>query len=477
MHVHHGEHLDALFPPVGASDADAEAPLVSSFVVISVGDFATSECVECRRTSPTSEEIAEVLYSQHYSPFTATRVVENSSSPAWNEMLTLSLPFEWRQSEQYTSLGLKLELVQRGPSQQEDFLLATAILPLQSIACHHHQLRFSLQFPPAQAELPSARVFISLRETSRSSFTPSSASLGGYERLEVLIRSFVPEGDAGTDGQVTQRPESLALSLTVDSSSEPKRELKQLFAALQDQQAIPALAEDSLSGLAPSATKRHSGVGFQWHFPLTFEFSSSAQDVDDDARVVEVSLYDTSSTTSQHRTGSGSFPLTQILQASKNGSCIQLNPPIRVCTLAGNTAGSPPLLLGHLHASVRWWSAAAWESFLRDTPSRRVVSTNRNIRKNTALLGLDWMGALLRGLNRYPVSSFCDEGGLSSVLAGFLATSSDQATKTKTGEETGVPDGGSRHDSEITTLLTSQVTHLQAESAVQRQQIERVSLA
>uniref|UniRef100_K3XC91 Uncharacterized protein n=1 Tax=Globisporangium ultimum (strain ATCC 200006 / CBS 805.95 / DAOM BR144) TaxID=431595 RepID=K3XC91_GLOUD len=81
------------------------------------------------------------------------------------------------------------------------------------------------------------------------------------------------------------------------------------------------------------------------------------------------------------------------------------------------------------------------------------------------------MGALLRGLKRHPVSSFYDEGGLSSVLAGFLTTSS-----TPKDDEKRHTDEPAQPNGEIHALLVSQVTHLQAESTAQRQQIERREL-
>ncbi|KAF1333502.1 hypothetical protein FI667_g2385, partial [Globisporangium splendens] len=425
----------------------------------------------------------DVLFEQQYSPFAATRVVGNSACPAWNELLTLALPFDWRETNERFSL--RLELVQRSPSQQENFLMATAILPLQCIACDHQQVRIALQFPvatPNSAETASAkgmpRIWISLRETSQSCFSsPTSPHTTSSERLEVLIESFAPVSEAHAT-----LPESLALALTVNrsrcDSESLEEELAQLFDVWQDQHAIVAAApsENPLVSLTPYATQqRHLDMGgdYRWHFPLSFEIHVG-HDESSTPRL-EFSVYDTSSTAAaQIRIGRGSFELLQEMHQARDGARVRLQPPVLIHSCSGD-ASSTPILLGHSRVSVRWWSAAAWGTFLRDAPRRRVVSTNRSIRKHTILLALDWMGALLRGLKRHPVSSLCDEGGLSSVLAGFLTTSptSKDDDKRHTKESAAVP----RSNGEIHALLVSQVTHLQSESTAQRQQIERVRKA
>jgi hypothetical protein len=479
VHVHHGENLQALLSSDSDLPTEPSSLRINSFVVASVGDFATSsERVECRMMAAASPSNAceddsidhDVLFEQQqYSPFAATRVVENSACPSWNELLTLALPFGWREANERFSL--KLELVQRSPSQQENFLLATAVVPLRRIACNRHQVRIALQFPAATQ---APRIWISLQETSRSCFSSSALHTTSSERLEVLVESFAPVSRP----QVTL-PESLALALTVNHLPRDPESLRDEFAYLfdvwQDQHAIVAevSSEDPLISLTPSATQRRhldTGGDFHWHFPLSFEIR--VDHGESDTPRLEFSVYDTSSTAAaQLRAGYGSFELLGEMQQARDGVSVRLHPPVAIYS-SSKDASSEPILLGHLHVSVRWWSTAAWESFLRDAPRRRVVSTNRSIRKHTTLLALDWMGALLRGLKRHPVSSFYDEGGLSSVLAGFLTTSS-----TPKDDEKRHTDEPAQPNGEIHALLVSQVTHLQAESTAQRQQIERVRAA
>lgn len=504
VHVHHGEHLNAL---LAHDDADGA---ISSFVIASVGPFgaASEHRVQCTPATATDDqEEPTTLYTQHYSPFAATRVAENSRSPAWNELLALSLPFE-----RDPRLALRLELVQRGPSHQEDFLLATVVVPLQSVECEHRQVRLALQFCPLVSTVQHQtvpRIYVSLRETTRDCF--KSAQAVAADRMEVLVQRFVPSkapsssnGDDGGGGP-SSNYESLALAVAVSPSAHGlPHDLTQLFTVVADQSQIPFYEEQEplTCGLTPSAVvaNRSTATSFQWHFPLAFELPAqvSAFSEKGDSRVVEIAFYDTSDALRQVRIGVATLPWTRLLRSADStsvdwsGRSFALSPPLAIHAdaphdttaeqdapaAAGTRAGA---LLGHLHASIRCWSASAWTQFMRETPSRRVVSSNRNIRKTHALVGLEWMGALLRGLNRYPVSSFCDEGGLSSVLVGFLAASSQPTGQAATADTNNGTNTSGTHatgglSAGASALVSAQVAQLQAETAAQRQQIERVRL-
>lgn len=550
--MHHGEALDVLVPALNRQRSDSDDDLngerlpltgVSSFVVVSVGAFAIagSDRIECataanssrlRRVDDGSDEAiaaseAEVLYEPRYSPFAATRVVESCSAPVWNELLALSLPFEWRESSpalhqhqqrtQSSAFALKVEVVQRGPSQQEDFLLATAIVPLSTLACHRRQVRLALQFAPAASHATAstpARIFVTLREATRDCFehlsSSSLPSANAADRVEVLVERFVPAAAAiattasvGGEGVSTHRQShlrALTLALAVSSSvSALEHELlSDLFTVVGNESSLELLSSDSHAAVTPSATSDKlsarsfpeiapptAAESFRWHYPLVFELSRdteggavSAGGSDMSAREIEVALFDTRSLQRQTRIGAGKFPaLHEICQLTasdlhhSNGARHALDPPVPIYSVDSKT-GTAPTLLGHLHATVRWWSPASWATFVRDTPTRRIVSSNRSIRKNSAMLALGWMGALLRGLNRYPVSSFCDEGGLSSVLARFLSASSSPSPTASPAQQS--PARGPVANGEVNALLVSQISHLQAEATAQRQQIERV---
>lgn len=473
-------------------------------MVASVGPFgaASEHRVQCTPATATDDqEEPTALYTQHYSPFAATRVAENSRSPAWNELLALSLPFE-----RDPRLALRLELVQRGPSHQEDFLLATAVVPLQSVECERRQVRLALQFCPlvSTAQYQAVpRIYVSLRETTRDCFKSVQVAA---DRMEVLVQHFVPSkapsssGDDGGGGPSSSY-ESLALAVAVSPSTHGlPHDLTQFFTVVADQSQIPFHEEQEplTCGLTPSAVvaNRSTAMSFQWHFPLAFELPAlvSAFSEKDDSRVVEIALYDTSNALRQVCIGAATLSWTRLLHSADgtsvdwSGRSFALSPPLAIHADAPHDTtaeqGAPVAagaLLGHLHASVRCWSASAWTQFVRETPSRRVVSSNRNIRKTHALVGLEWMGALLRGLNRYPVSSFCDEGGLSSVLVGFLAASSQPTGQAATADTNNGTNTSGTHatgglSAGASALVSAQVAQLQAETAAQRQQIERVRL-
>lgn len=540
MLVHSGEALDALVLPSlllhgnnnttgnDGGGAHSSAMTVSSFVVVSFGVSAAagSDRIACTTTANSpphagdgdrDEAMAtEVLYEHRYSPFAATRVIESCNAPAWNELLTLSLPFEWREPDTSGGLrrqqqeqerrgvfALKVELVQRGPSQQEDFLLATALVPLQSLACHRHYAHLALQFAPAlpraqraAATTTRAQVFVSLRETTRDVFASSSPSARAFGRVEVLADRFIPAATTATvnaDASSTQQqPLSLrrelvcALALTVplsDHAIEHER-LSGLFAAVRDGSTLDAVQECACVGVTPSAPPDMLGARssppetgataterFRWLYPLVFEVPPTLDSDNEGANVIQVALYDTCDVQRSSRVGDGEFPaLREICRSTSDsqgdGERHTLAPPVPIYAVSGSGSATTRTLVGHLHATVRWWSPDAWAAFVREAPTRRVVSSNRNLRKTSAVLALGWMGALVRGLNRYPVSSFCDEGGLSSVLAGLLSASSSPSPNLSTSTHQGA--------SERNAVLVAQVAHLQAESTTQRQEIERV---
>ncbi|OQS06641.1 hypothetical protein THRCLA_01333 [Thraustotheca clavata] len=64
----------------------------------------------------------------------------------------------------------------------------------------------------------------------------------------------------------------------------------------------------------------------------------------------------------------------------------------------------------NLQVSMRWWSAEDMGN-----SEQRIVCSNRMGRKT-----LPWMGAIARGLNRHPISSVVDSGGISGVIASLF---------------------------------------------------------
>ncbi|KAL4154619.1 hypothetical protein PRNP1_006737 [Phytophthora ramorum] len=205
--VHFGRHLDTLLP------RDTQPALDSAGVSTATGERLNTVNAEDLPASTPSYPEGRVLYEQKCSPYAATRVVEGSTSPSWNELLAVPLPSEWPHTLSRgqhppdqrpaaldtTHLALKLELVERGASHQEDFLLASCVLPLAKIACQLQQRRFALAFPTGGTpeQVPPACIYVSLQASSRSQVSNANA----LDQVEVTVESFTPVVATGSEDE------------------------------------------------------------------------------------------------------------------------------------------------------------------------------------------------------------------------------------------------------------------------------------
>lgn len=521
--VHFGWRLDALVPRDALTELDGGDRL-NTYVVASVGTFAASpDVVQCLRgtdndnnagdlsASTSSYTEGRVLYEQKCSPYASTRVVEGSASPSWNEVLAIPLPAGWseaspemqQRSDQGKSTGsssaaaaatpearylsLKLELVERGASHQEDFLLGTCVLPLAHLECQLQQSRLALAFPPVDSKTPSTGcIYVSLHASPRS----QASSL---EQVEVMVESFTPVVVTGSEDEgLPPDCTSLATAINFNAAGGVKSplvdKLEDCFTLLQDGQSldvpysatINAPNADSTLGVTPSsasATGSASGV-YEWFFPFNFAVPVESNQ-DTSAAVVNIALFKTSAVP-HNLIGCGHLDLSaaSVQAVKRDGS------PLRQTVIPIELYGDSSRVLGHIALRLRWWSTAAWKAFVDDTPARRVVCTNRW--KRLPRPTPTWMGALLRGMNRHPVASICDSGGVSSILAELLAESSssgesnhgpEHASSTQA-QQPPHPSSTTQHCSkesaETNALLRDQLAHLQAEGTAQRVQIERV---
>lgn len=455
---------------VHLSGDGTEHPAAGTFVVLSLCESSTAECRLETHTAPYE------LYSRRFSPFGATRVLEQShSAAAWNELLLAQLPSVWRenatkQTSASSLLGVKLELVQRGASQQEDYLLASAVLPLWTIACHHQQIRLALQFQ-------SSSVFVSLRETVSSAQKESTR-----QRLEIVIQSFRLEASSETPPDslslfLQSTPDTLAQQTCDGREQHSARLFTRAFEAVQHGHCFSqehGLFDAPLSALTPSASvspSEASGTLFEWQFPCVFELTDAelAALVHDSEGEMNVTLFNTSaaSTAAHHAIGQGRLQLLTEPQAEKNGRVISFNTAIY--DLRDRTR-----VLGHMQGRVRWWDSLAWQQFMANAPARRVVCTNRRDRKHDPLLALPWMGALARGLNRHPVSSFCDEGGISGILSSLLASPQEETKAEQTMGSTTEAAAEQNNGAAVNALLKDHIAKLQQDLLEKRQQTDRV---
>ncbi|KAE9343367.1 hypothetical protein PF008_g9717 [Phytophthora fragariae] len=480
--VHFGRHLEALVPEVALAELDGGERL-NTYVVASV-DTSPDLRREPDNTQPVSASTSSctegrVLYEQRCSPYASTRVVEGATWPSWNEVLAIPLPAGWSEpspakrqrpdqaepteaaeadavvaAPESRHLSLKLELVQRGASHQEDFLLATCVLPLVSLLeCQLQQTRFALAFPPVDATLtsiPTACLYVSLHVSPRH-------QVSSLEQVEIMVESFTPvvvtgSEDEGLPPDCTSLATVINLHAHAGTNSPLFEKLEDHFTLLRDGQSLAApnsvtINADSMLGVtswSSSATGSASGV-YEWFFPFNFAVPVESNQ-DTSAATVNIALFKTS-TVPHKLIGRGHLNLSSApAQAvTKDGS------PLRHTVIPIELHADSSRVLGHIALRLRWWSAAAWKAFVDDTAARRVICTNRWKRLPRPTPA--WMGALLRGLNRHPIASICDSGGVSSVLAELLADSSSN--------------GESKQSPE-------QLTHLQAEGTSQRLQIERL---
>lgn len=508
MFVHYGRHID---PPESSLAASCSTlPPSGTFVAVSVGQHDPL-CSSSAATSSVSGHSTHglPLYDQRCLAFAATRVATHYATPKWNEMLTLTLPADWRTANG-SPLALRMNLVARGASQQEDFLLAFRALPLAAmISQTDEQKRVAW---PLTASSPRGgtppTVFVSVQEHSRSfpdlhdSRAPSGSqgTTGAPVRLELLVQSL----SLSPSTPSFPLPKSLAALVSIETSSRdgiassvPRASsLDSAFRASTSDSDDTSREAERLASLTAFATARsRSGPAtYDWCFPLTYRLGATASRIDINVFGAANAIDDSLDTVA-----GGSLELdaienaaTRSLLAQNSGATIQL-PPIPISTwtnglnLAGDDGIDPRqptsrnrMLVGHLNIRVRAWDASSWREFVRETPARRVVCSNRPANGlGASKFHPEWLGAVLRGLNRHPVASFCDEGGVTGVLAVLLGDSKGTdialASTTGTNEERLGSNGGDGVSGSINQLLQDQLAHLTSESAAQRQQIERVS--
>ncbi|ETK79430.1 hypothetical protein L915_14714 [Phytophthora nicotianae] len=523
--VHFGRNLDALVTKDVSTKLNGTTiagDQLNTYVVASVGVFTgCSNLVQCRRGDATRAADTStlplegrVLYEHKFSPYAATRVVEASTSPSWNEVLAIPLPTGWPQTinqqlggaggragvaitEDTKRLALKLDIVERGDSHQEDFLLGTCILPLANVGCQFQQTHYAFAFPPNDTKSPldhtaGTCVYVSLDAACRGPVLSTSS----LEHVEITIESFTPVVVTGHEDEA-EALDCTSLGVLVNFHADESTNSSQMkpveaygvlenhFTFLHDGQALDTATIDmsvrktKLVGITPSsssATGSASGV-YEWFFPFSFTLGAGSYQ-DFTSTAVNIALFNTSSL--PHKlVGRGQLQLAspKAQGAKKDGS------PLRYTVIPITSSADCSRVHGHIALRLRWWDTAAWSAFIGDIPARRVVCTNRWNRLPRPTIA--WMGALLRGLNRHPVASICDAGGVSGVLAELLAKSSSreeykrnlprlQDQQHQQHHQTSPTRLNSIETDDTRALLREQLAHLQAEGTAQRLQIERL---
>ncbi|GLD93439.1 hypothetical protein PINS_up002031 [Pythium insidiosum] len=390
-----------------------------------------------------------VVYDLQSSPFAVTRVVERSATPLWNELLLLPVD---QDDESDGSLWLVVDVVQRDVSQQEDALVATACIPLRR---QPRQQPLVLEFAPmrsADAETPRMRVHLLLTAPPAETETHSGSSV-----CEVLVDSL-----SMTASTAEPAGERCLICVSPSQSAEPVSpvDLRDLFELVDgSNQSHDATGTDRTAALTPAACHREGRC--RWKFPLVWYHGISS------STALRVSWFrlsrESPSVSASQLVASGSVATSDIVN---DGSASTLLVPL---SAGGETLGTVSLV-------VRLWDPQSWLRFQQLRATRRVVCTNRRDRRRAELLALEWTSALCRGLNRYPLSSFYDAGGLSSLLAEYLAASMPGAATATQGsapvktEESAGSDGSG----DVTRMLNEHVRLLQQEVVAKQQSIAKV---
>ncbi|ETW00144.1 hypothetical protein H310_07552 [Aphanomyces invadans] len=373
--VHYAHHLEAL----------AAAP-PTAFIVCRVGRVLETSNMSEFWASPHGEKHA---YSMAYTHFASTRVVDCSFNPVFNELLVVSIPPRAMQ-EKDGGWGIRLDLVQRpSATPGEDTLAAFAALPLEAVR-PDTEVSMTVEFPHQQQTCPDqAQIFVTLfRQRRDATMSPQ------WNRLELTVdavpaihSSFKPEQ---TIAVVQLLPTSTkTIPLLVESplpflTVRCHTDLVQAYESTNHYRVTPGgYVDDSM---------------FAWRYPTLFDFSSAPT-----AFCFHISLYAPKATPSYVCVGSSS--VTTFAVPTRQGSKV---PWPSILIRMSDAPWEVPL-----HGMLRWWEGASWHDFRKE----RVVCTNRLHANNHTRPVPQWMAAIARGLNRHPISTVVDTGGIVGVIA------------------------------------------------------------
>ncbi|DAZ94757.1 TPA: hypothetical protein N0F65_011573 [Lagenidium giganteum] len=441
VHVHFGQSLQALLP--------LNSPPPNTFVVATVGEFARSRAVECHAVA-----MSEWLepYERQYSPFAATRIVDKSFAPCWNELLVLPEPSGTTTTPSNDgdatcalspTLALKLEVIVRDQSQQEDSLLASMIIPLSQMVQQPSPLAIRLLSTSEADGAPT--IFISISHSPVVANAP-------LDRLELLVQSFVPSKEMD-ESKTDEDSEQFTVVISFGSPTHPPapEALSKLISAFR---AVGHGEENSLNtigprvvGVTPSCQWRRDGSSL-W-FPLILAIDATS--------IEDLYLWFFHNS---KLVGHGSLPQLEVaglLSANLQTGAKSAPVAIRILSDTQEPAAHDGL--------------ASWQEFISSRLERRVVCTNRRNFKRPRQP--EWMGAIIRGLNRCPIASLCDEGGVSGVVVGLFAEEK-QATDAATVGLAPLVTEPTNPTPAVLELLQAQVQTLQRDATMKNKLIERL---
>jgi hypothetical protein len=255
------------------------------------------------------------------------------------------------------------------------------------------------------------------------------------------------------------------------------QEFEELFHPVYPGDHIPYVKENlAPSILTLSSCKRIFETLCEWKYPMIFRLPEGF--IGEEHTTMHVHLYASSNKLMQSSgtatapalqfVGSGSISLTPE-NCNRSGVLCHFN-SIRIFS---THAENGSVEVGTLDLSCRRWEPSSYKDFIQNSRKQRLVHTNRkSIDKKREP---QWMGAIIRGINRIPISLFYDEGGLSSVLAEILCQKENYE-----GDPNGKNISVGRHAitgvaMDDIDLLRNQIVIFQEEIAIKTSQTQRVS--
>ncbi|KAF0739552.1 hypothetical protein Ae201684P_015032 [Aphanomyces euteiches] len=385
----------------------------STFVVLRVGRVLESSSMSEFWACPSGEKHA---YMTSYTQFAATRVVgENSFQTHFNELLVVNIPPSANQS----GWGIRLDVVQRLVNEKDspdgDLLVAYAALPLEAFA-RNMERSLALHFPTPGLGKSEPVAFVTFFRQTRSvslqfemSLKPSSrdnASSSLWHRLEFTIDAITwPDRDTSIPEQtlaMVQLSTSALPALADVAQLQPFQDIRSHHDVMRS---LPATTNESVYfRVTPSASPSTSFDGpiLTWQYPMLFDFPAVPT-----VCHVLVTLF-TATRAGYKCMGQCGQPVVLTMPSSLGTR--QSAPDIFI------TMTEPTALELTLRSSLRWWSGATWPSFRKE----RVVCTNRPGSTSRKRTPQPWMAAIVRGLNRHPISAVVDTGGIVGVIAAMF---------------------------------------------------------
>ncbi|KAF0745930.1 hypothetical protein AaE_008335, partial [Aphanomyces astaci] len=319
-----------------------------------------------------------------------------SFDPTFNELLVVNIPPHASADGAGGGWGVRLDLIQRpsANNQGDDILLAFAALPLDGFR-PGAELSMTLAFPRQSQTTTTeqAEIFVTMFRQRRYILQDAAMSTL-WHRLELTIDAM-----PATHGSL-KHEQTIAVVQIVPSATTSVPLLVESplpFPTIRCH-ADFAKANERTNNCRVTPGGHGDSTMFGWRYPALFDFS-----IVPNAFFIQVALYAPKATSTYVCVGSSA--VTTLAVPSRQGSSV---PWPSILMRMSDAPWEMPL-----HGMLRWWEGASWQDFRK----QRVVCTNRLQATNQSRTVPQWMAAIARGLNRHPISTVVDTGGIVGMIA------------------------------------------------------------